>query len=89
MQHWISRPRVDSAVSLVDTKTGIHSIAIYLLNNWTGCCGSDVYGGGAGIGGSKVGSGFLVLVLVIVMIVLMVLGDVLLLIMVVMMVMLY
>ena len=35
MQHWISRPRVDSAVSLVDTKTGIHSIAIYLLDNWT------------------------------------------------------
>ena len=49
---------MDSAVSLVDTKTGIHSIAIYLLNNWTGCCGSDVYGGAAGIGGSKVGSGF-------------------------------
>ena len=35
MQHWISRPRVDRAVSLVDTKTGIHSIAIYLLDNWT------------------------------------------------------
>ena len=35
MKHWISRPRVDSAVSLVDTKTGIHSIAIYLLDNWT------------------------------------------------------
>ena len=26
---------MDSAVSLVDTKTGIHSIAIYLLDNWT------------------------------------------------------
>lgn len=26
---------MDSAVSLVDTKTGIRSIAIYLLDNWT------------------------------------------------------
>ena len=43
-----------------------------------GGCGSDVYGGAAGIGGSRVGSGVSVLVLVTVMIVVMMLGDVML-----------
>ena len=33
--HWKSRSRVDSAVRLVNTSTGIRWIAIYLLDNWT------------------------------------------------------
>ena len=33
--HWKSRSRVDSAVRLVSTSTGIRWIAIYLLDNWT------------------------------------------------------
>ena len=33
--HWKSRSRVDSAVRLVSTSTGIRWISIYLLDNWT------------------------------------------------------